>query len=523
MTFAEYNTDENFNGNSNAMDLVKLGKDEGMTEDQILTSLSPLWKEDKKGNVRKALDYHFPKTEEKEEEKTELPESNIEKKDKKFLNETNAISNEAEIEEMKRQRELQKERYNNTRKRIEESSETFGKIDDHYLDNIPTFMTHAYARGEFGKPGSAAANLRFGHLLADSLGTTLSNISHVINKDGKVDESEWDKIKNTNMSKGLENRWNKYREETNSAIELAKSRNMTEEEIDNSIATISSNNRLNTAFRMMDENQKVYLMEVANKVGELVGNKDMKDVSNILVGGAITGDVSKDEVSAIAIAQLVNKSPKMLDTLKEKYPNNPIVEMVTAIVDGDDGGIMQEGLTPENAGVGIVSGNGITKKAKLSDGTEYDPGLVLTPKDVREAITKAEDVMQKYFDGKIDKETFLQDYGAIYDRINMHGVGKHVFGSIKSPKDALATMEENYLKYKVGKGKVNDAKKSGNYMRENKALFDYFQSTEEPNFLDAKDLLPGKKKDMSEYQKAKKHYNNLKDKGILEYVTKFVE
>ena len=417
MTFAEYNTDENFNGNSNAMDLVKLGKDEGMTENQILTSLSPLWKEDKKGNVRKALDYHFPKTEEKEV-KTELPESNAEDTDKNFLNNTNAIQDEAEISEMKRQRELQKERYNNTRKRIEESAETFGNIDDHFVENIPTFMTHAYAKGMFGKPGTADANLRFGHLLADSLGTSLSNISHVINKDGRVEESEWEKIKNTNLSKGLENRWKKYQEETNAAIELAKKRDMTEEEIDDSIATISSNNRLNTAFRMMDENQKVYLMEVANKVGELVGTKDMKDVSNILVGGAITGDVTKDEVSAIAIAQLVNKSPNMLKNLKSKYPNNPIVEMVSAMVEGNDGGIMQEGLESEYAGIGGTS-NGT--KVSLKDGTNIDPGKYMNDAEYKELVSAGDKLSQKYYNGEIDETEFRNEYSKLEKIMNQHG------------------------------------------------------------------------------------------------------
>ena len=59
MTFDEYNTDENFNKPSNAMELVRLGKEEGKTREEIANSLSPLWKEDKNGNIKKALDYHF--------------------------------------------------------------------------------------------------------------------------------------------------------------------------------------------------------------------------------------------------------------------------------------------------------------------------------------------------------------------------------------------------------------------------------------------------------------------------------
>ena len=108
MTFAEYNTDENFNRPSNAMELVKLGFNEGKTREEIENSLSPLWKEDKKGNVKKALDTYFKPTEEPkivEEQKIETPTPKADKTTE-FLNKTNNIGLTAEKNEMENQQQL---------------------------------------------------------------------------------------------------------------------------------------------------------------------------------------------------------------------------------------------------------------------------------------------------------------------------------------------------------------------------------------------------------------------------------
>ena len=136
MTFDEYNTDEVFNGDSTADELVRLAKEEKKERADVENSLSPLWKEDKKGNVKKALDKYYPSETPKEEpkkeeapkveemtqttealeqpkkeqkeEKTpytsplETEETGIKQSDKNYLNETTAILNEEQKKELQR-------------------------------------------------------------------------------------------------------------------------------------------------------------------------------------------------------------------------------------------------------------------------------------------------------------------------------------------------------------------------------------------------------------------------------------
>ena len=184
MTFAEYNTDENFNKPSNAMELVRLGKAEGKTREDIVNSLSPLWKEDKKGNVKKALDYHF-NTEVAPKEKAKIVEpvtnntttvknTNV---DENFANRQNAISTNQEDYENERQTEKEKERWNATNERMQKLGESIRKVDDHSIENLPTFIWQRYKNGEFGDlttpEGKKDAKVRLAYFMLNNLGTAL--------------------------------------------------------------------------------------------------------------------------------------------------------------------------------------------------------------------------------------------------------------------------------------------------------------------------------------------------------------
>ena len=71
MTFAEYNTDENFDKDKSSLDeLVKIGLTEGKTSDEIKNSLSPKWQNSKKiGEFDNYVSkYSAPKAEEKVKE-----------------------------------------------------------------------------------------------------------------------------------------------------------------------------------------------------------------------------------------------------------------------------------------------------------------------------------------------------------------------------------------------------------------------------------------------------------------------
>lgn len=417
MTFAEYNTDENFNKPSNAMELVKLGKDEGKSKDEILKSLSPLWKEDKKGNVKKALDYHFPEPKKEEsivkEEKVETKPvektSNIRASDKAYLERTNAIADEAEKNEAAKVQESQEERWDNAIKQMEKASEGFGKIDDKLVSQLPTFMFKRYMNGEFGDPKSSDSKLRLAHFMINGLGTALSNAGHIINKDGPIKESEYQQYQNTNLQQGLENRWNKYKAETQAAIDLLKNQEMSEQDIMNGIAKISSNNRLQTAFNMMNENQKAYLIKVTESIGDDIGKFDNEKLVNFLIGSAVSGDaLTWQEAAEIAGAKfgkdLFKKGKGKLGDL---------------VPDGDE----------QTAGFG---GNGNLKDYETIDGENISFKMFENDEGKAKINKLAQDLSNKYYNGEIDEETFIKYYTPIYEEGS-----KHIGTKKKSPEKLI--------------------------------------------------------------------------------------
>ena len=231
--------------------------------------------------------------------------------DKEFLTNTNAIIDEAENQEENKQKEKSSKAWDETDKRIMRAGESYKAIDDHMIEQLPTFMFKRYANNEFGDTttpeGKKEAKLRLAHFMINSLGTALSNMSHVINKDGQQEESDYEKFQRTNLEQGLENRWNKYKAETNNAIELLRNRGLTGEEIDDARRKISSNQRLQTAFNMMNENQKVYCLEVVQKIGDKIGDFDNNEFLNYLVGLATTDPNFKAEEAATLLVSKFGK------------------------------------------------------------------------------------------------------------------------------------------------------------------------------------------------------------------------
>ena len=252
MTFDEYNTDEVFNGDSTADELVKLAKDEGKTREDVEKSLSPKWKEDKKGNVKKALDKYFTVEEPKAEEKTapkveemtqttealkpEEPkkETSLDKETEKYMNKNNDIANAQEDNEYERQKEELFKRWESRNANIDKMGDSMRKIDDKLIDQLPTFMWRRYQNGEFGDPKSNDAKLRLAYFAMNNVVSklkTLANADAQYRGRGPVfpdTESAYDKYQKTNLEEGLSNRWNKYRQETQSAIDLAKQGGMSE-------------------------------------------------------------------------------------------------------------------------------------------------------------------------------------------------------------------------------------------------------------------------------------------------------
>lgn len=509
MTFAEYNTDANFDNNKSSLEeLVKLGKSEGKTLDQIKNALSKKWKGSSKiGNIQTYYDnapdrykkggYNgmptsvqakkgidevnkvepeqavLPlkqkepepmKEEIKEKTTVEKPKKNgnttttkISDMDKRFANQQESIMDYGEDTENARQEELSADRWDKTSENMRRMGEEFGNIDDKLVAQLPTFMLRRYTNGDFGDPKGADSKLRLAHFMINGLGTALSNASNVI-KGKPLEESDYEKYQNTNLAKGLENRWNKYKKETDAAMEMAIQQGGNEEALKNAIANISANNRLASKFNMMNESQKAYTLNVMAKLGNEISNMNDKDFVSTLVGYVISGDtLSWQELAEILAARYGKDAIKKLG---EKVSNSDVnlgdnVEEQTAGYSGSSNSNNTDGYS-----------------VTLSDGTTINPGMTLQSGEYKEITKIADDLSTKYRNGEITEEQFRADYGKLEELMKQHPIANK-FGTIRPVDDMVKdnnklkvndiTTKYNELQNKAKNGKVSTSQYEEEY------------------------------------------------------------
>lgn len=241
-----------------------------------------------------------------------------------FLDKNNAIANTQEDKEYDRQEEELGKRWEARMKNIDKMSDSMRNIDDHLIDQLPTFMWRRYQNGEFGDPKSSDAKLRLAYFAINNVVSKLkmfANADAIARGQGQIfgnTESAYDQYQASNLAQGLENRWNKYKQETQSAMDLAKEGGMSEEKITDSIATISSNNRLQSAFNQMNERQKVFALQVLGEIGDKMGNMNDSEFANTLMGMSAMGDsLDYKEAAGMLIYRFIKDPEKRDEKLKE--------------------------------------------------------------------------------------------------------------------------------------------------------------------------------------------------------------
>lgn len=444
MTFEEYNTDENFNRESNALELAKLGHAEGMSEQQFYNSLSPLWKEDKKGNVKKAVEQVWGKN-----------------SDTKYLNETNTIANTAQTNEQKQAEKDSDKEWAKTLDAIAKEGNAFGKIDDKYIASLPKTLRKAFKDGEFGTPTSKDAKNKFGYFIMNEIGSALRGISNAAMQNagkGRIYDdttSDWSKIKQTNMAKGLENKWRVNEASTNAAIDLVTKQGLNDQSVQQGLNAITRNARLNTAFNMMNESQKAYMLEVMAKVGNRIGDMSNQEIQNLLIGGAITGQMDKE---------------KMVATLLGKY----VPEVVEGIKDGDgiNLDLSGNGVEVNFGGKGKIESAGVSSKGHevtLSDGTKWNPGAFMSDKEYKEAVAHYDEIRRKYANDEIDEETATNDLTLLYNEMQKHPMYKMFKGGLAKPESILkkdTKWKNNKKEAESPEGKAKEERKK-DHMNDN--------------------------------------------------------
>ena len=495
MTFDEYNTDENFaNDKSSLEELVKIGKSEGKSKDEIKKSLSPKWQKSSKLNKfdeyygedlpkkkepsaddavgLKALgainggiaapvsnppeksegEKTAPKVEEMtqttealEQPKAEKKKSNLDDETKAYMDVNSEIANTAEDEENDRQAESLEKRWGARLANIDKMSDSMSKIDDHLIDQLPTFMWRRYQNGEFGdisdtstpegRESKRNAQLRLAYFAMNNVVSKLkqfANASAAARGQGTLfqnTESAYDQYQANNLQKGMENRWKKYEAETQNAIDLAKQGGMSEEAITDSIATISANNRLQSKFNMMNERQKVFALKVLGEIGDKLGNMNDAQFANTLMGMSAMGESLDPKEAAGMLVYRTVKDPKKRDE---------ILSSLGLLTGGMGGGLG-----------GLLGGKGEDEKEEtgttLEDGTKVDPGKSMDKKELAELRTAAEKLGNQYYNGEIDEEKFRSEYAKLENIMSQHGIRNAVSGGIKSADDYIKQIHRNKL------------------------------------------------------------------------------
>lgn len=204
----------------------------------------------------------------------------------------------------------------------------YDNIDDKYIEQLPTFMFKRYTNGEFGDPKSSDAKLRFAHFMINGLGTALSNASHIIKKDGVQEQSDYEKIQGTNLEQGLANRWKKNNAETDEVIKIANKEADNEQDARIYVEQLTRDNMLKSGWNAMDQNQKLYAINVSREIGKMIGDMNVEELSNFITAQALNGNLSEQQAVVVGLASLVSKTPELLQKMPEGNVKSAVMSLL---------------------------------------------------------------------------------------------------------------------------------------------------------------------------------------------------
>lgn len=453
MTFDEYNTDANFDNDKSSLDeLVKIGLSEGKTSDEIRTSLSPKWQKSKKiGEFDNYVSkYSTPKAEEPKPTEEKVTEKVIEttapeKKDDKIKTSSLGGGEEQYYKDQKKRIEKAE---GDTLNKVDELSdynwkkeydtaskmtEAYKRIDDKMVEQLPTFMFKRYQNGEFGDPKSGDAKLRLAHFMINGVQSKLKNASNAAALAAGRSPmfadttSDYEKYQQTNLAKGMENRWKKYEAETQAAIDLATKEGMKEQDARLAVEQLTRDKQINTVWNMMDSNQKLYAMEVTKKIGDALGKMDISELGDFIAGAAYEGTMDKDKVVAIGLAKIIEKSPELINKIKDEG----MKDMVLGLIGG--GSTVTAGIgglgsgSDSNGNETNLTGNIQNYKTIGGDTVSFDFADASAGKKIQAVY---DDLIDRYKNGEIDEATFKEYYDPMYAESKKHpGSFKTFFSS----------------------------------------------------------------------------------------------
>lgn len=398
--FDEYNTEAAYNDkNTTAKEWAKLAKAKGLTRQAALESASPSWKNSTyiKGALDEVFGVDTPTNENssvvetpKEEATTEQtvkekPMSENAKQFQKGIEESNETVNKA----VKNEYEQAKEDNNTADENISENATKHKEMmeelaPDYWEDSVPTSLFRYYKKGNLGEPNSKDAKIRLGYLIVNNLASGLKQMSNNFaaaagRSPAFTDtESEWNKIKRTNLEEGLK-RSNEKKAATMQEVAILLSENTKNKQKAIEIAReFGENTRLQRAFNAVSQQQKVDVLNARIMLGDYLGKQNKAQFTNYLLGHLEDGG----DVKSAATMFLA------------KYGTDAIKDFLK------NGGSIDDILT----GTAGIGGGNSDKVYIDSKGNSHDIKNLSnqTVKELRE------DLDQQYLDGNITADEFIE-------------------------------------------------------------------------------------------------------------------
>ena len=399
-SFDEYNTEAAYNDKeTTAKKWAELAKAAGYTRQSALDTASPSWKNSK--YMKGALDEVFgvdtptnennPVVETPKEEATteqtvkEKPMSENAKQFQKGIDEANEIINKAENNEYEQTKNANKKADENVTGNATTHKEMAEElVPDYWEDSIPTSLVIYYKEDGLGDAVSKDAKIRLGYLIVNNLASGLKQMSNnFAAAAGRSPvftdtESEWNKIKRTNLEEGLK-RANEKKAATMQEITSLISTNTNNKQKAIEVAReFGENTRLQRAFNAVSQQQKVDVLNARIMLGDYLGKQNKVQFTNYLLGHLEDGG----DVKSAATMFLA------------KYGTDAIKDFLK------NGGSIDDILT----GTAGIGGGSSDKVYIDSKGNSHDIKNLSnqTVKELRE------DLDQQYLDGNITADEFIE-------------------------------------------------------------------------------------------------------------------
>lgn len=264
----------------------------------------------------------------------------LDKNTQAYFDKNNAIANSVEKTALDK---LLKNSDSNWKQMTDTSAKVknaYNTIEDKYIQQLPIFMIRRYQNGEFGditdtstpegKESKKNAQMRLAYFMINGLQSKLKNASNAfMTAAGKSPifsdtTSDYEKFQNSNLEQGLANRWMKNNAETEEVIKLANKEADNEQDARIYVEQLTRDNMLKSGWNAMDQNQKLYAINVSREIGKMIGDMNVEELSNFITAQALNGNLSEQQAVVVGIASLVSKTPELYEKLPDGSIKNAI-------------------------------------------------------------------------------------------------------------------------------------------------------------------------------------------------------